>query len=181
MSGRYNDSRVRASVTYFRQRLKDEIVDNATFTSTLNADGTSKRQGIEAELHWSPGKWLDLSAGMSWLDSTQQVHNSPDEQEIRRPKHSGFLSANGVRGRLTYGLSVAYTGENRDRRDSFPFELVDLDAFWLGSARLGWRVSRKTELFARFSNVFDADYEDVVGYRTLRRGAYAGLRVAGGR
>jgi len=30
-------------------------------------------------------------------------------------------------------------------------------------------------------NAFDADYEDVVGYRTQGRSAYAGLRFTGSR
>jgi vitamin B12 transporter len=182
LSGRYASGRVRASLTYFRQRLKDEIVDNATFTSTLNADGTSKRQGVEAELHWSPGAWLNLSAGYAWLDSTQQMNdNQSQEKELRRPKHSGFVSADGVSGRLSYGLTLAYTGAHRDRRDSFPYDLVDLDSYWLASARLAWRVNERIELFGRVHNAFDADYEDVVGYRTQGRSAYAGLRISGGR
>ena len=182
LTGRYSYGGFRASLTYFRQRLKHEIVDNATFTSTLNADGTSRRQGVEAELHWSPGEWLDLSTGYAWLDSSQQLDDSQSqERELRRPKHSGYISADGSRGRFIYGLSVAYTGAHRDRRDSFPFELVSLDRYWLASARLGWRINDKVELFSRLSNAFDSDYEDVVGYRTQGRSAYAGLRVTGSR
>lgn len=180
LSGRYAHGPVKASLTYFRQRLKDEIVDNATFTSTLNAGGTSRRQGVEAEFHWSPGEWLNLSAGYAWLGSTQQMDDSQSQvRELRRPKHSGFLSADGLRGRLSYGLSVAHTGARVDRRDSFPFELVALDHYWLASARLGWRINRHVEMFGRVHNAFDADYQDVVGYRTQGRSAYAGLRITG--
>ena len=182
LSGRYASGHVKASLTYFRQRLEDEIVDNATFTSTLNADGISKREGVEAELHWSPGEWLNLSTGYAWLDSIQQIDdNQSQEKELRRPKHSGFMSADGTRGRLSYGMTLAYTGAHRDRRDSFPYVLVDLDSYWLASARLALRLNDRIELFGRVHNAFDADYEDVVGYRTQGRSAYAGLRISGGR
>ena len=179
LSLRYAHGPVRGSLTYFDQRLKDEIVENATFTSTLNASGTSKRRGIEAELHWSAGEWLNLSAGYAWLDTTQQVHDSQASQrEFRRPKHSGFASVDGTKGCLTYGAALTYTGSHLDRRDSFPFELVNLDAYWLATARLGWRINDQLELFGRVHNAFDADYEDVVGYRTGGRTAFAGIRVA---
>ena len=182
LSARYARKDFRAALTYFRQSLKDEIVENAFFTSTLNADGTSKRQGVEAELHWAAAQWLDLSAGFAWLDSSQQiVEGAPRQQEHRRPKHSGFIAADGAQGRFSYGASLAYTGRHRDRRDSFPFELVDLDSYWLASARLAYRVGDRVELFGRVHNAFDADYEDVVGYRTEGRTAFAGLRVAFGR
>ena len=114
-SARYAHGPLSASLTYFRQRLEDEIVENATFTSVLNADGTSKRQGVEAEAHWSAGEWLNLSLGYAWLDATQQVNASlPEQKEFRRPRHSGFASADGTHGRLSYGVSVAYTGSHLD-------------------------------------------------------------------
>ena len=181
-SARYALGSINASLTYFRQRLKDEIIENATFTSVLNADATSKRQGVEAEARWSAGEWLNLSLGYAWLDATQQVDAAvPGQKEFRRPKHSGFASADGTQGRLTYGVSLAYTGKHRDRRDSFPFDLVDLDSYWLASARLAYRIDRRFELFGRVHNAFDADYEDVVDYRTEGRSIYGGLRVALGR
>jgi vitamin B12 transporter len=179
LSLRYAYGPLRGSLTYFDQRLKDEIVENATFTSTLNASGTSKRRGIEAELHWSAGEWLNLSIGYAWLNATQQVADAQTpRREFRRPKHSEFASVYGTKGRLMYGAALAYTGRHLDRHDSFPFELVNLDAYWLAAARLGWRINDQLELFGRVHNAFDADYEDVVGYRTGGRTAFAGIRVA---
>ena len=176
---RYTAGTLQASLTYFRQRLNDEIVENETFTSVINADGTSKRQGIEAETRWSPGEWLNLTLGYSWLDATQQtVEGQPSVREHRRPRHSGFASADGQVGRLTYGLSLSYVGSHIDRRDSFPYELVRLDSYWLAGARLGWQIHDRIELFGRVHNALNADYEDVVGYRTEGRSVFGGIRVA---
>ena len=182
ISARYRSNAFGASLTYFRQSLQDEIVENAFFTSTLNADGTSKRRGAEAEVRWTAAQWLDLSAGYAWLDATQQVvEGAPRQREHRRPKQSGFVAADGAQGRLTYGASLAFTGRHLDRRDSFPFDLVELDSYWLASARVAYRIADRFELFGRLHNGFDADYEDVVGYRTEGRSAFAGLRVTFGR
>ncbi|WP_294123990.1 TonB-dependent receptor, partial [Sphingomonas sp.] len=57
ISLRYATSHVGGSVTYYRQRLKDEIatIFLPDFTSTaVNADGKSKRQGIELEGYYQP-------------------------------------------------------------------------------------------------------------------------------
>ena len=39
------------------------------------------------------------------------------------------------------------------------------------------RLSGPVELFGRVSNLFDARYQDVFGYRTEGRGIYAGVRL----
>ena len=57
----FGRARLGGSVTYFRQRLKDEIatVFLPGFTSTaVNADGKSKRQGIELEGYYQPSEAL---------------------------------------------------------------------------------------------------------------------------
>ena len=181
-SARYGRGPVTASLIYFHQRLKDEIVNNATFTSVLNADGVSKRQGVEVELRWSPAAWLNLSAGYASLDATQQASSGqPEERELRRPRHGGFVAADGQHKRLSYGASLAYTGKHRDQHDSFPFELADLGSYWLATARVGWHLNERLEIFGRIHNAFDADYQDAVGYQTEGRSVFGGLRVAFGR
>jgi vitamin B12 transporter len=54
---------------------------------------------------------------------------------------------------------------------------VRLKPYWLAGARLAYRVRPGLELFARASNLFDARYQDVFGYRTEVRAVYAGLRL----
>jgi outer membrane cobalamin receptor len=52
------------------------------------------------------------------------------------------------------------------------YALVDL-----GGA---WRAWRATELFARTTNLFDRDYEEVVGFPNPGRAFLAGIRLAPG-
>ena len=76
---------------------------------------------------------------------------------------------------------MAYTGDRIDTDfDSFPFRRVTLDAYWLAGARIAFDVSKSVQLFARASNAFDANYQDVIGYRTEGRSLYAGIRLASG-
>lgn len=180
---RYRRDALSASVTYFRQRLTDEIVgtyDPATFlSSAANAEGRSKRQGVEAEAGWSLGDVLRLTAAYSWLDA-EEPGISGNLRELRRPSHSGSVTLDGARGKLSYGASIAYVGRRADT-DFDIFQRVSLSPYWLAGARIAFAVRPGVELFGRIANAFDDDYQDVVGYRTEGRSGYAGLRLALGR
>jgi vitamin B12 transporter len=167
----------RGSVTAYRQRLRDEIVSSADFLSAVNAAGRSKRDGVELEAGWSSGDWLDLSATYAYLDASE-----PAGPELRRPRHSGSVAADGVAGRLSYGAALSYTGARLDRDfDLFPSSLVRLSSYWLASARLAYRVAPSVELFGRVSNALNSKVADVIGYRAEGRGVFAGIRLGPGR
>lgn len=180
VSARYRRGSFEASLTGYRQRLHDEIVDvtdSATFLqTTVNRDGVSRRSGIEAEAGWRFGEKLRLSANYAFLHATE-----PDgSTELRRPKHSGAIVADGAVGKWSYGASLAYTGEHLDRSDNYPFGLVRLRAYWLAGARVAYAIRPGIELYARGSNLFGARYEDSAGYRTEGRGLFAGVRLRAG-
>jgi vitamin B12 transporter len=181
-SVRYRRGAVSASLTYYRQRLTDEIVgtfDSATFiSSAANADGRSKRQGIEAEAGWNLGDALRLSASYAFLDASEPAF-AGQLREVRRPRHSGSAVLDGKLGRFTYGASIAYVGPRADT-DFDMFERVRLSPYWLAGARLAYALRPGVELFGRIANAFDDRYQDVVGYRTEGRSGYAGLRLAFG-
>ena len=172
-----------ASVTGYRQRLHDEIIDvfdfNTFLFSTANRSEISHRSGIEATLGWKLGEELRLSANYAFLKSTQPDETSLTQvHELRRPKHSGSLALDGSHGRFSYGGSIAYVGKHFDQRDTFPFDRVTLGSYWLADARLAYAIRPGVELFGRMSNALNQKYEDVFGYRTEPRAAYAGLRLS---
>ena len=183
LSLRYRRGSVEASLTGYRQRLHDEIVDvfdfNTGLFSTANRHETSDRSGVEAVLGWQLADKLRLSANYAYLNATQpdnatlaQVH------ELRRPKHSGSVALDGTAEKFTYGGSLAYVGRHFDQRDTLPFDRLTLGSYWLADARIAYAVRPGVELFARVSNALNQRYEDVFGYRTERRAAYAGIRLS---
>ena len=177
---RYRRAAFRASLTAYRQRLKDEIVDVFGFplSTTVNRDAASRRSGVEAELGWQVSDALRLSANYAWLRATQPG-GAVQVREVRRPRHSGAVALDGASGRFSYGASLAFTGARRDENfDIFPSQMVRLDPYWLGGARIAYAARPGVELFARAANAFDARYQDVVGYRTEGRSLYAGIRLA---
>jgi vitamin B12 transporter len=172
---------VQASLTGYRQHLHDEIVDDfSSFPSTtVNRDSSSRRSGIEAEFAWRIGEQLRLSANYAYLHATEpDALGSRQLGELRRPKHSGSIAADGALGRWSYGASLAYVGSHLDRREVAPFDIVSLKSYWLAGARVAYAARSNVELFARGSNLLNAHYEDSAGYRTEGRGLYLGIRLA---
>ena len=185
VSARFSRGNFEASLTAYRQRLHDEIVDVAdptTFVQTTgNRDSVSRRSGIEAEAGWRFGGKLRLVANYAYLHATEPGNaNERQVTELRRPKHSGAIAADGAAGRWSYGASISYTGAHLDRSDNFPFGLVRLPAYWLAGARVAYLVGPGVEIYARGSNLFGADYQDSAGYRTEGRGLFAGIRLRAG-
>lgn len=185
ISLRYATGRSGASVTYHWQRLEDEIatVFLPDFTATaVNADGKSKRQGIELEGYFQPSQAVRLSAAYSWLDASEPDVARGQLKEPRRARHSGNIAVDGVQGRIGYGAMIAYVGDRSDTDfDQFPAQNVRLDSYWLASMRLAYRLSDSFEAHIRVTNAFDESYQDVIGYRTEGRSIHAGLRLAVGR
>ena len=186
-SVRYRRSALSGALTWYRQGLKDEIVDvfdPATFlSSTANRQRSSRRSGVEAELGWAIADQLRLSANYAYLKAAEPG-TTPGTllREVRRPRHSGSLALDGLARRFTYGASLAYSGERRDMNfDVFPAAAVRLDPYWLAGARLAYSIRPGVELFARAANAFDRSYQEVFGYRTEGRSVHAGVRLAAGR
>lgn len=180
---RYRRGRFDASLTGYRQQLHDEIVDvsdPSTFLlTTVNRAETSYRSGIEAVAGWRLSDALRLSLNYSFLHATQPDSLTGRQvTELRRPKHSGSLAADGAVGRWSYGASLAYVGTHLDLADNYPFGLVRLHSYWLAGARVAYAVSPGLQLYVRGSNLLGARYEDSAGYHTEGRGLFAGVRLA---
>ncbi|NUT01229.1 MAG: TonB-dependent receptor, partial [Sphingomonas sp.] len=170
----------------YRQRLSAEIVDvfdpDTFLSSTANRAQKSRRSGIEAQVEYAFGERLHFSANYSHLKASEPGDTGSPLREARRPKHSGSVVADGQAGRLSYGVSLAYTGSRIDTDfESFPFRRVTLSSYWLAGARIAYEVGHGVQLFARAANAFDERYQDALGYRTEGRNVYAGIRLAHGR
>jgi vitamin B12 transporter len=170
--------------TGFSNRLTNEIIetfDPATFLAgAANADGRSRRRGIELEAEHRFSEALSLAFNYTFLDADEQrVSGGLEVKEVRRPRHSFNLLAGGSAGDFSWGASAAWVGKRTDSDfDFFPAPTIVLDDYLLVSLNLAWRLSPQIEAYVRAENAFDARYQDVVGYRTAGRTAYAGLRLS---
>lgn len=179
----WRGERIALSAIVFSGSLEDEIVavfDSATFlSSTANATGESDRRGIELAAGIVPVAGLRIDANYTFLDAEdQQVAGGDRVREIRRPRHSANLAFDWKVGRFLLGGAASYVGARRDVDfDVSPGRDVTLEDHVLASARVGFDLTERIEIYGRIDNLFDAKYQDVVGYATPGMTAYAGLRL----
>ena len=183
---RFRRSALSASLTAYRQRLHDEVIDvfdlATSLASTQNSLGISHRWGVEAEVGWQPSAGLRLRANYSFLHATQpDTFTGFQVRERRRPKHSASVTADGAIGKWSYGASIAYASSHLDTLEVAPFGIVRVKPYWLADARVAYAIRPGVELFARGSNLFDSKYEEVAGYRTEGIGGFVGISLRAGR
>lgn len=170
------------ALSLFSASLEDEIVDVfdpvASRSTAANATGTSRRRGAEVQADWRPAKAANFGVYYSYIDAEErQLEGGLKLREVRRPKHSLNLVGHGRVGAFDWGATLAYVGRRGDTDfDVFPARAVTLGDYALASLRVAWRISPAVEAYVRAENVLDSRYQDVVGYRTPGRTAYAGLR-----
>ncbi len=183
---RFRRPHLQASLTAYRQRLHDEIVDVfdfATFLqSSVNRSGASRRSGVEVEAAWFPSSAMRLSANYAYLRATQpDAAGSSQLRELRRPQHSRSVAADGAWRRWSYGASLAYVGSHFDRREVSPFNVARLHPYVLADARVAYAIMPNVAVFARGANLFDANYREAADYRTEGRGIFLGVSLGADR
>jgi vitamin B12 transporter len=173
-------------LTYFDQDLQDEIdgfvFDPDTFLFTaLNKDGDSKRKGVEAVYDAWVGKTWSFGASYTYTDATEEDASGQPVQEVRRPKHLASLVASyyfaNERGNLNVNLN--YTGKQLDNFFSpvtYTVDKVEIPSYTVVDLAASWRLTGSLELTARASNLFDEEYEEILGFVRPGRAVYAGLR-----
>ena len=165
-------------LTLFRDRLKNEI-DGFHFDPALggftavNQEGRSRRQGVELTAAAQFGN-ANLSAGWGYVDAKE----ADDGREIRRPKHSGHLSAAYERGSWRLQAAAHLVGRQQDFSfASFPAQRVPLRGHQLLRTAAAFKATANLELSLRLENLLNENYEEVLGYQTPGRAAYFGVKL----
>lgn len=166
-----------ADATFFVETLENEIVQGfgppPDFRLTLdNAEGKSKRSGLELSLAAHPAPLLSLQASYTYVDS----RDGNQEAEIRRPQHTGSLRVNYLlaSGQGSLFLDATYTGEQEDT-DFRVFRRVTLDATTLVTVGGSFKLNDRTSIEGRVENLLGKRPEEVVGYLGTGREAFVGM------
>ena len=174
--------RAAVDVTYFQDRLKDEIVsqfDPVTFLSTsVNQAGTSKRRGVEIAGRVEPAEGLTLGLTYTFLDAEEPN----GDVEVRRPRHDLGLEASYrfAEDRALVVVGVNHLAGLNDFDFTDPFiagSQVALDDRTVVNLSLSYAVTEQVEVYGRVSNLFDEDYQEVDGFDAEGRVAFLGLRA----
>ena len=143
-------------LTLFRQDTKDLISFSFAVGGYENiAEVESK--GIEVSAAWNLTESVALSADYAYI----RAREGGGDSLLRLPRHSGDLALSfDPAGRFSGTLLLRYNGRERNRDGSRlnDWARVDINARYALSERL--------ELFARIENLFDAHYQQILGYGT---------------
>lgn len=167
-------------VTYFRERLRDEI----TFVpgaapggrgTYRNEAGTSPREGIELSGRLAASETLSLGVNYTYLDA----QNADGSVEIRRPRHELGLSASqqfsGGKALVTADLHAVADAYDTQFWGGFATE--KLPDYWTLNLSGRYAISDTLQATARIENLLDKDYQTVWGYTARGRAIYAGLEA----
>ena len=136
---------------------------------------------------------VSVRGGYTWLDTEILAADGSDvtglspfevgDQLVRRPTHRAFLDASLARGSLTAFASLEARGNARDVEPSFGLfgGLFENPGYATSSAGMSWHVTRHITAFGRVTNLFDRQYEEILGFPAPGRLVAGGVRVAAGR
>ncbi|MEM7217655.1 MAG: TonB-dependent receptor [Pseudomonadota bacterium] len=159
-----------ASFTAFSQSVEDAIgFDLIGFSGYLQSSGRTDSRGFTASARGTAGAF-GLAASYQFNDT----ETPDDQQRIRRPKHSGRVSADWSNDVLRIGATGRFVIDAED--ELFGVGRVGLDDYAVFDAFARVRVLPKTMLEVRIVNLFDKNYSELAGFRNAPRTIYGALR-----
>ncbi len=163
---RTTDARGEIGLTYFDQDIVDLITFSFGIGGYENIDKATS-SGVEVDGHYRLTEWLDAAISYSYIDAK----DGAGDTLIRVPEHSGdLLFSVNPDGRLSGTIQVKYNGEEQD-----PNGVV---ASWTRVDLAGrYDLSESVQLYARVENLFDEQYQQIIGYGTPGLSGHVGARL----
>jgi vitamin B12 transporter len=187
-------ARLSVWATYFNQRFRDMVVydgSGAPGDPTYRNGAAARSRGLEAGVSVGVGSTTTASASYTYLSTLAtddaglpSASFAAGSRLIRRPQHAAEVTLRGrVLSRATLGGSVTYTGA-RDDVDfrAFPASVVRLPAYTMVNVAADLELIRSApgrpglSAVLRVENLFNEQYEPVVGFSGRRRGVFGGAR-----
>lgn len=161
--------------TYFENRFDDLIsFDSVTFLFENIAE--AKSSGFESFVHWTPTAFFSTRLSHTYTDTQDEIAGGA---LLRRARNKANLE---LRYDHSAGLSlsstVRYTGASWDNDfSSFPANRTQLGGYTLVDIMARYRVTDSLVVFGRVENLFDKDYEQVLGFGERGIAAYGGISI----
>jgi vitamin B12 transporter len=164
----------RVGVTYFYNRMRNLITNNADFTSYANI-GRAHSDGVESFAAYEPIKTLTLRVDYTYTQATDDVLN---QELLRRPKHKASLNANwhatqAFSANATLLTVSSWIDGNRD----FSVPRLTASGYTIVNLAANFDVNSHLSVFGRIDNLFDRHFQNPVGFLQPTLGAFAGVRA----
>ena len=192
-------ARVQLDATTFFNRYDDLIVSVGSLQrrQPLSHRQRLERAGARRRAERARGRaatGLSVRASYTFLDTEIRAVDgsaqAPSPYQVgdallRRPRHQGIadvdMDATARVVRLCRRSTRAARRSTPSRRSGRAAGSTRTPATPSSTSAAAFRIVRGVDVFARVLNLFDRDYEEVLGYPSPGRTAFAGVRVAAGR
>ncbi|HXA35119.1 MAG TPA: TonB-dependent receptor [Steroidobacteraceae bacterium] len=165
---------VRFGATYYRNNIKNLIVDNADFTSLANI-GRAVTDGVESFVAYRATEALSLRLDYTFTQATDDIAH---EELLRRPKHKASLNASWqATKRLSLDATVVSVSSWVDGNRDFSIERLTAPGHTTVDFAASYDLTGNLTFYGRVNNLFDRHYEDPVGFLQPTLGAFAGIRT----
>ncbi|MEE2879317.1 MAG: TonB-dependent receptor [Pseudomonadota bacterium] len=163
---RSTDGRSEAGITFFDQETENMI--DFSFTAGYDNIALVKSQGVELYGGYDLTEWLNLSANYTYVDA-----EDGDGNELSRlPEHSGNVSLSiDPDGPLSGAVLVRYNGDEANTNGT------TLDGWTRVDLTGRYALNERVELYGRVENLFDEDYQQILGYGTPGLSGSVGIRL----
>jgi vitamin B12 transporter len=162
---------LRLGATWYHNDIKNLI--NATFTTNVNI-GKAETDGVEAFADWQALPTLNLRADYTFTEANDEILN---QELLRRPKHKATLNAEWQacdKLLLDADLNAVSSWIDGDR--AF-FNRVTAPGYFTADIVANYKINDTFSIYGRITNLFDANYQDPVGFLRPGRGLFAGLKA----
>lgn len=162
-------------LTYFDQQIEDEIFfDLIGFSGYLQATGSSESTGVEFELDIPIGANFGITANFTY----NETQTPEGITRARRPEQLANLGLRFNSDDNNLKLLANYRIANDAFDQIFGVGLVPLDDYQVLDVSANFRLTDAWQLFGRIENLTDEDYQEVTGFNSAGRNAYAGVRLS---
>lgn len=174
------DSKLIIGVTYFENYFEDLFGTDENF-KTININ-KAKTKGIELYFILNPLKEISMKGNFTYTDAKDKSENSPDKDLplIRRPELKAAYEINyNFNNKANINAEIIFAGESDDKDFSkFPSQRVKLKSYSIINLDASYKILKFLQLYGRVENLFNTDYEQVLGYATPELSGYAGLKIS---
>lgn len=168
------DNRLSFGMSYFRTTITNRIAyytnPNTWMSTYENVPGNTVATGIESYAKFKPIKQLELGINYTYTDSTDPQTNM---QTARIPYNvtTGYIDYSPI-DKLTLHLDGEYIGTRYDDKYNKP-HAYQTGRYTVFNGNVVYNITKDLKASLAIYNIFNRFYQDIWGYTTLKRSAYA--------
>ena len=167
-------------ITYFQNNYSDLFGFDQNF-KTININ-KAKTSGIESYFSTKIIDDLEIKLNYTFTDAKDISDNSliKNQKLIRRPENkAGLFASYSFLNRGNVNIEIIFVGQREDLDFSkFPAERIKLDSYVLTNFAAHYDILNFLRLNLGIENIFNIDYEEVLGYATPGLSIYGGVKLS---